>query len=94
MRVARRVLVSGRVQGVAFRWYTQEKALSLGLDGWVRNLRSGDVEAWLEADEADLALAAMLEWLAEGPRFARVDRHQVFVAEPTPVTGFEVRSSA
>ena len=49
-RVGRHVYVSGRVQGVAFRWYAQEKAVELGVRGWIRNLGDGRVEAWVEAD--------------------------------------------
>ncbi len=42
------LIVSGVVQGVGFRWYTQRIATSLGLTGWVRNLQNGDVEIVVE----------------------------------------------
>ncbi len=45
-----RLLFTGRVQGVYFRANTQRKARSLGLQGWVRNLPDGRVEAWVEGD--------------------------------------------
>lgn len=66
-----RVLVSGRVQGVGYRWSAAEQARRLGLNGWVRNLPDGRVEAEFEGAE-DL-LSAMRDWCAAGPRLARVD---------------------
>lgn len=64
--------ISGRVQGVGFRWHSQWQAERLGLRGWVRNLIDGDVELWAEGDEQ--ALAALERWLAHGPPAARVDQ--------------------
>lgn len=64
--------ISGRVQGVGFRWHSQWQAERLGLRGWVRNLSDGDVELWAEGDEP--ALDALARWLAHGPPAARVDR--------------------
>jgi acylphosphatase len=66
-----RVLISGIVQGVAFRYYTQRQAVHLGLTGWVRNLRDGRVEAIFEGDSD--RVDEMLGWCAEGPPGARVD---------------------
>ena len=88
-RIARRVLVSGRVQGVAFRWATQRRARDLGLAGWVRNLRDGRVEVFLETD-AEARLAEMLAWLAKGPPPARVDALDVREREPEGATSFEI----
>ncbi len=65
------VLVSGRVQGVGFRWATEAKAFELGLNGWVRNLPDGRVEAEFEGTPA--ALDAMETWCWQGPRMALVD---------------------
>lgn len=67
-----RVLVSGRVQGVGYRWAAAEEARRLGLSGWVRNLPDGSVEAVFEGRRE--ALERMRGWCADGPRFARVDR--------------------
>ncbi len=53
--------ISGRVQGVFFRVYTKEKALMLGLTGWVRNLRDGRVEVVAEGNEDNLR--KLLQWL-------------------------------
>jgi len=62
--------VTGRVQGVSFRWYTQEQARSLGVTGWVRNEPDGSV--LLHAEGEDDAVDALLEWCRTGPSMARV----------------------
>jgi acylphosphatase len=63
--------ISGRVQGVGFRWSMCAEALAHGARGWVRNRRDGRVEAVVDGD--DVAVAAMLRWAQRGPRMARVD---------------------
>jgi acylphosphatase len=68
---ARRFLISGRVQGVGFRWFASHLASELGLRGVVRNLRDGRVE--VIAAGSDSALAQLAEALADGPPAARVD---------------------
>lgn len=65
-----RAVVRGRVQGVGFRYSTQEEATRLGLAGWVRNLPDGGVEVEAEGDGA--ALEDLLRFLAQGPRMAHV----------------------
>ena len=62
--------VSGRVQGVSFRYYTQRTALSLGLTGWVRNESNGDVRLVAEGEREKLE--ELLEFVQEGPSYARV----------------------
>jgi len=64
------VRIRGRVQGVGFRYWTQDEAERLGLAGWVRNEPGGSVKALLSG--ADAAVAEMLERLREGPRGAVV----------------------
>lgn len=68
--------VVGRVQGVGFRWYVRERALELGLDGWVKNTADGDVEMIASGDHSQLqALEAAAR---RGPSGARViDVHQL-----------------
>ena len=66
------VLVTGRVQGVNFRYYTLLQANRLGVRGWVRNLHDGRVEALFEGEEA--AVDDIVTWCHTGPRSARVDR--------------------
>jgi len=65
-----RALVSGHVQGVAFRASTVDEARRHGLTGWVRNRADGSVE--LEAQGAEGQVAALLAWCAHGPPAARV----------------------
>jgi acylphosphatase len=88
-REARRVLVTGRVQGVGFRWHTVERAEALGLVGWVRNLPDGRVEAHLEGDAADVE--SMLAWLRRGPPVAHVRGLDVRPVAPVGGAGFLVR---
>lgn len=64
------LLISGRVQGVAFRHYTSQFAQSQGVNGWVRNLPSGEVEALLEG-EAE-AVNRVIAWCQHGPPTAQV----------------------
>ncbi|MFG0315818.1 MAG: acylphosphatase [Planctomycetota bacterium JB042] len=88
-RVRRRLRITGRVQGVWYRGSTRETARRLGLDGWVRNLDDGSVEAVAEGSEA--AVERLVAWCHDGPPLARVER--VTVCEE-PVRGeerFEIR---
>ena len=71
MRVARRFVVSGRVHGVGFRFFTQATAMRENLHGWVRNLPNGRVEAAAEG-EAD-AIERFERALRHGPPGARVE---------------------
>ncbi len=69
------IVVSGRVQGVGYRASAFDKAESLGITGWVRNLPEGNVEILAEGDKP--SIAAFIDWCASGPRWARVDDVQV-----------------
>jgi len=71
-KVRARVIVEGRVQGVFFRHHTQETALGLGLNGWVKNRRDGRVEAVFEGDKEKVE--QMIQWCNRGPSEARVTR--------------------
>lgn len=73
------VFISGRVQGVFFRAYTRETAMTLNLTGWVRNLYDGSVEAVFEGDDTNVQ--SMLEWCKKGPPHAVV-RHVDASEEP------------
>lgn len=64
------VKISGMVQGVFFRAYTREKAVQLGVAGWVRNLREGRVEGLFEGSEQ--AVSQLISWCRKGPPSARV----------------------
>jgi acylphosphatase len=89
MNKALRVVVSGRVQGVWFRAWTEQQAKALGLDGWVRNRRDGSVEAVI-CGAAD-AVEVMLQALAEGPELARVESVQKHAHVEAVKPGFKVR---
>jgi acylphosphatase len=83
------VIVSGKVQGVGFRWSTRLHAERLGVTGWVRNLPDRSVQAHLEGP--DDGVAALLGWLRTGPIGATVDAVEVSEAPATGVAGFEIR---
>ncbi len=80
MRVARRLVISGRVQGVGFRYFTQEAAAREGVTGWVRNLADGRVEAYVEG-ESD-AVTRVERAIRQGPRGASVHAVEVDAEEP------------
>ena len=75
------VYISGRVQGVSFRWNTQYQAQNLGLTGWVRNLWDGRVEAVFEGKES--AVRQAVAWCHQGDRPAQVDKVDVRYEHPT-----------
>ena len=88
-RTRAHVFISGRVQGVYYRATTREQAGERGVDGWVRNLDDGRVEAVFEGPEA--AVEAMVEWCHEGSSRARVEDVEVEYEDPEGLEGFEVR---
>lgn len=69
------MIISGRVQGVNFRFYTFQKARLLGLNGFVRNLPDDIVEAVFEGNEEKVK--EMIEWCRHGPAFAKVDNIKI-----------------
>ena len=68
--IKRRLRITGKVQGVGFRYSLQEEAGRLGVNGWVRNRRDGSVEALVQGDSG--AVEAMVAWARRGPPGARV----------------------
>ena len=89
MRIARRLLIEGRIQGVGFRYFTRDAAVREGVTGWVQNLPDGRVEALLEGDEA--AVTRVERALRRGPASARVEHVDVQVDMPGGYSGFNVR---
>jgi acylphosphatase len=90
MIVAKRYLVSGRVQGVGFRYYVQDHAAVEGVHGHVRNLPDGRVEVLVEGD--DESVLRVERALRRGPSGARVDDVVVERAVPSGrATGFSVK---
>jgi acylphosphatase len=90
MRVARRLVISGRVQGVGFRHFTLEAARREGVNGWVRNLPDGRVEAYVEGDLE--AVDRLERSVRHGPRGARVEMVDA-LSEPATgaYAGFAIR---
>jgi acylphosphatase len=80
MRVARRYLISGRVQGVGFRYFTKDVAEREGVTGWVRNLDDGRVEALVEGEDEAVTRVERALW--QGPGGARVDTVAVDDSDP------------
>ena len=76
------VLIAGRVQGVGFRNFTQRNARQLGVKGYAKNLPNGKVEVVAEGDKTQLD--ALVVFLREGPRYARVDSLEI---DERPFTG-------
>ena len=83
MTVARRAVISGRVQGVGFRFFAERAAREAGVRGWVRNLPDGNVETVAEGEEE--AVARYLERLRRGPLGAKVTGVR---AEDVPASDF------
>lgn len=83
------LLISGRVQGVYYRAFTQNLAIKFGLNGWVKNLHDGRVEAVLEG-QGELIEQAILA-CKRGPSGARVTEVDVTWASPLGLQGFEIR---
>jgi acylphosphatase len=88
-RCRRRVLISGLVQDVWFRATTAKRAAQAGVDGWVRNLADGRVEAALEGTED--AVNEMIDFCSRGPEMARVDQIEVVEENPENLEGFRIR---
>ena len=88
-RTRAHVYVSGKVQGVYFRATTREEARKQDVDGWVRNLDDGRVEAVFEGPEEDVE--SLIEFCHQGSKAARVDDVEVSYEEPQGEDGFRVR---
>jgi acylphosphatase len=89
--IRRRVIVTGGVQGVGFRWSAREAAQRLGVTGWARNRLDGSVEAEVQGDPEQVE--AMLGWLRTGPPGASVDGVEVADADPQADDAFRIRET-
>ena len=83
------VFVSGTVQGVFYRANTRDAARERGVDGWVRNLDDGRVEAVFEGPEE--VVRGMVEWCHEGSPAAEVEDVAIEYGDPEGIEGFEIR---
>ena len=89
MSTAVTVKVTGRVQGVAFRWYAVQEAERLGVRGWIRNEPDESVAGHFEGP-AD-AVDALVAWCGHGPSYASVRHVAVTEASPTGASTFDIR---
>ena len=84
-----RFRITGRVQGVGFRWFTLQAAEKLGLSGWVRNEPDGSVSCEAQGDAA--CLSEFAEVLERGPRWGSVREVHREDLSPIEGRGFEIR---
>ncbi len=84
-----RLLISGSVQGVGYRYSTRKQASALRLVGWVRNLPDGRVEAVVEGDRPQVE--RMVQWFHSGPPMAEVERVESEARSPQQFQTFEIR---
>ena len=89
-RINKTIKITGKVQGVFFRKSTLDKAIQLGIKGWVRNDRGGSVLTEIEGSSS--AVEEMEEWLKKGPENAVVERIDVETGTEKRYTSFEIRS--
>jgi acylphosphatase len=87
--IRRRVVVTGRVQGVFYRAACRSQAEELGVTGWARNLADGRVEVVVEGETA--AVDALVRWCGDGPPRALVTNVAVTTEEPEGLRGFRTR---
>jgi acylphosphatase len=83
------VIVTGRVQGVGFRYSARARAESLGVSGWMKNRLDGNVEAVFEGPRERVEL--LVRWCRQGPSGAYVDEMEVQWQEPKDEKGFAIR---
>lgn len=83
------ILISGRVQGVGFRYSAMKMANAFSITGFVRNQSDGSV--YIEAEGEDANLEAFLSWCRKGPGFGRVDNLNTTESNMNNFTGFRIR---
>lgn len=84
-----RVLISGQVQGVGYRYSTKEKAQTLGIVGWVRNLSNGKVEALIVGNHRQIE--SMMAWFHIGPPAASVSTVEAEEENTQEFKSFDIR---
>jgi len=89
MLIGYSIKVYGNVQGVGFRFYTQKTALELGIRGFVKNMRDGSV--YIEAEAEPELMELFINWLKQGPEWARVDRTSIQEIPLPDFKGFVIK---
>ncbi|MEM1538132.1 MAG: acylphosphatase [Candidatus Nezhaarchaeales archaeon] len=89
MRVRAHVYISGLVQGVFFRAWTRDEAIKRGIDGWVRNLPDGRVEAVFEGEKEEVEEMVRSCW--QGPPGAMVSSVEVHWEDCRGEVGFRIK---
>jgi acylphosphatase len=87
--ISARFIITGRVQGVGYRYFACREAEALGISGYVRNLPDGSVEVVAEADRE--RLQAFADRLEEGPPFGRVEGMEQSTIPAVGARGFHIR---
>lgn len=89
MQKAFSIRVTGKVQGVGFRYYTNKKANELGVHGYVKNMRDGSV--FIEVEGEEKKVDAFIIWVQKGPEWARVDEVKLQDKPEEGINGFVVK---
>jgi acylphosphatase len=84
VKVSKRIIVSGKVQNVGFRFYTAKTAQEFNIEGFVKNEPDGTV--YIEAEGEEEAMEGFISWCQRGPQWARVDQ---FSIQEQPVMGYK-----
>lgn len=87
-KIALRIIVTGKVQGVFYRKSAAEKAVSLGLYGWVKNNPDGSVE--IEATGDKTSIEQLISWCKTGPKNAKVDKVEEYELPLTNFSDFRI----
>jgi acylphosphatase len=89
MKLAQKIVVKGRVQGVFFRKYTQQKAIELGVTGYVLNQKDASVLIWAEGSKEQLA--ALVKWCWHGSPLSSVKEVLPILVEPESFQSFDIK---
>ncbi|MCT7950412.1 acylphosphatase [Ancylothrix sp. C2] len=87
-KIRTHLIISGKVQGVGYRYYTAQQAKQLGITGWVKNLPDGRVEAIFEGNKQ--AITDMINWCHQGPPAAEVTEVTINHEKPQGCNQFEI----
>ncbi len=83
------IKVYGTVQGVGFRFYTNKKAIELGISGYVQNKPDGSV--YIEAEGDETSLSSFIDWCNIGPQWARVTKVETQTAPAINYIDFQIK---